>query len=64
MRIEHHARNNYCTNCGRWHSHCDGCGWIWYGACTFAEALRHIRLHQLDKVYFEHGARATAVTGG
>ncbi|MEW2507808.1 hypothetical protein ACQPXB_23095 [Amycolatopsis sp. CA-161197] len=57
MTVHHHASNRYCTRCGRWHSHCDACGWFWYGACTFSEALRRIRLHQLDEVY------ADGVTG-
>jgi hypothetical protein len=52
-KSKHHASNRFCGTCDRWHCHCNGCNWIWYGACTFSEAMRHIRLHQLDKNYFE-----------
>ncbi|MFI5615218.1 hypothetical protein [Amycolatopsis sp. NPDC051903] len=53
MSNHHHVSNKYCGQCDRWHCQCDGCGWFWYNACTFGEALRHIRLHQLDKVCAE-----------
>jgi hypothetical protein len=53
MKINHHISIRHCDRCDRWHCHCDGCNWIWFGACTFGEALRHTRIHQLDKVYLE-----------
>jgi hypothetical protein len=53
MRNRHHVSSHFCQTCSRWHSECDGCGWIWNGACTFTEALRHVRLHQLDTGYLE-----------
>jgi hypothetical protein len=53
MRNRHHVSSRFCQTCSRWHSECDGCDWIWNGAVTFTEALRHVRLHQLDTGYLE-----------
>jgi hypothetical protein len=53
MKFNHHASIHFCTSCGRWHCHCDGCDWIWYSALTFVEALRHTRIHQFDRTYLE-----------
>lgn len=53
MKTNHHASIRFCRSCSRWHCHCDGCDWIWYGSPTFVEALRHTRIHQLDRGYVE-----------
>jgi hypothetical protein len=60
----HHTNVRFCRMCGRWHCRCDGCGWIWYSACSFTEALRQTRIHQWDKTYLESQREAVSPRSG
>jgi hypothetical protein len=51
--VHHHANARFCRTCARWHCRCDSCDWIWNSACSFTEALRHIRIHQWDRTWLE-----------